>query len=60
VRPFEKALYTYVETVNPSLFTKLAEKKALTDEIKADFAKTIQEAKDRFVGERKAAVTAAH
>ena len=54
VRPFEKALYTYVETVNPSLFKNLEEKKALTDEIKADIVKTIKEAKDRFLAERSA------
>ena len=55
VRPFEKALYSYVETVNPSLFNNLKEKKALTEEIKADIVKTIKEAKDRFLSERSAA-----
>jgi F-type H+-transporting ATPase subunit alpha len=61
VRPFEKALYAYVETVNPALFKNIAEKKALNDDIKADIAKTIKEAKERFLVERKAAVaTAAH
>jgi F-type H+-transporting ATPase subunit alpha len=59
VRPFEKALYTYVETVNPSLFTNIREKKALTDDIKADIAKTIKEAKDRFLAERSATTAAA-
>jgi F-type H+/Na+-transporting ATPase subunit alpha len=54
VRPFEKALYSYVETVNPSLFNNLKEKKALTEEIKADIVKTIKEAKDRFLSERSA------
>ena len=54
VRPFEKALYTYVETVNPSLFNNLKEKKALTEDIKADIVKTIKEAKDRFLAERSA------
>jgi F-type H+-transporting ATPase subunit alpha len=58
VRPFEKALYHYVETVNPALFKTLLEKKALSDEIKADFNKTIQEAKERFQAERSAAVAA--
>jgi F-type H+-transporting ATPase subunit alpha len=52
VRPFEKALYSYVDTVNPALFKNIAEKKALTDDIKADIAKTIKEAKERFVAER--------
>jgi F-type H+-transporting ATPase subunit alpha len=55
VRPFEKALYSYVETVNPALFKNLREKKALTDEIKADMVKTIQQAKERFLAERSTA-----
>jgi F-type H+/Na+-transporting ATPase subunit alpha len=59
VRPFEKALYVYVETVNPALFKNIAEKKALNDDIKADIAKTIKEAKERFLAERTAAVAAA-
>jgi F-type H+-transporting ATPase subunit alpha len=53
VRPFEKALYVYVETINPALFKNIADKKALTDDIKADIAKTIKEAKERFLAERK-------
>ena len=52
VRPFEKALYAYVDTVNPALFKNIADKKALTDDIKADIAKTIKEAKERFLSER--------
>jgi F-type H+-transporting ATPase subunit alpha len=52
VRPFEKALYSYVDTANPALFKNIAEKKALTDDIKADIAKTIKEAKERFIAER--------
>jgi len=59
VRPFEKALYTYIETVNPALFKNILEKKALTDEIKADISKTIAEAKERFLSERTAATAAA-
>jgi len=54
VRPFEKALYAYVETVNPALFKTIADKKALNDEIKADIAKTVKEAKERFLAERNA------
>jgi F-type H+-transporting ATPase subunit alpha len=55
VRPFEKALYAYVETANPQLFRTIEEKKALDDAIKAELTKTINEAKERFVSERKAA-----
>ena len=59
VRPFEKALYAYIDTVNPGLFKSIREKKALTDEIKADLGKTIQEAKDRFLAERQPAAAGA-
>jgi len=52
VRPFEKALYSYVETVNPALLKSLREKKALTDEIKADIVNTIKQAKERYLAER--------
>jgi F-type H+-transporting ATPase subunit alpha len=54
VRPFEKALYAYVDTANPALFKNIADKKALTDDIKTDIAKTIKEAKERFLAERNA------
>jgi F-type H+-transporting ATPase subunit alpha len=55
VRPFEKALYAYVENANPQLFRTIEEKKALDDAIKADMTKTIKDAKERFVSERKTA-----
>jgi F-type H+-transporting ATPase subunit alpha len=59
VRPFEKALYAYVDTANPQLFRTIEEKKALDDAIKADMTKTIKEAKERFVAERKTAAAKA-
>src|SRR6266496_1093019 len=59
VRPFEKALYSYIETVNPGLFKNIREKKSLTDDIKSDLGKTIQEAKDRFLAERTPAAAGA-
>jgi len=58
VRPFEKALYKYVETMNPALFKTIEEKKALDDAIKADMNKTIKEAKERFVAEHQSAAAA--
>ena len=58
VRPFEKALYAYVETANPGVLRAIGEKKALNDDIKADVTKTIKEDKDRFVAERAAAAKA--
>jgi len=60
VRPFEKALYQYVDTVNPGLFRTIEEKKALDDAIKADMNKTIKEAKERFVSEHQQAAAVAH
>jgi len=59
VRLFEKALYAYVDTVNPALFKNIAEKKSLTDDIKADISKTLKEAKERFLAERSAEVKTA-
>ncbi len=55
-RPFEKFLYTYVDTMNPGLMKTLEEKKALDDQIKADMNKTIKEAKERFTADKAAAV----
>ena len=54
-RPFEKSLYTYVETMNPGLLKTMEEKKALDDALKADMNKTIAAAKERFLAEAKAA-----
>jgi len=58
VRPFERDLYKYVETINPALFKTIREKKSLDDVIKADMNKTIKEAKERFVAERQTAAAA--
>jgi F-type H+-transporting ATPase subunit alpha len=54
-RKFEKALYTYVETMNPGLLKAIEEKKVLDDALKADMVKIVKEAKERFVGERQMA-----
>ena len=58
-RDFEKQLYTYVDTMNPGLFQSIETKKALDDEIKGNMNKTLKEFKERFVGERQAAVAKA-
>ena len=55
-RPFEKALYNYVDTMNPGLFKTLEDKKALDDQIKADMNKTIKDAKERFLADKQVAV----
>jgi len=59
VRPFEKALYDYVDSMNPQLLQTIMTKKALDDQIKADMTKTIKECKERFTADRQVAATAA-
>ena len=57
-RDFEKALYTYVDTMNPGLLKMIEEKKALDDSVKAEMNKTLKEFKERFAADRQAAATA--
>ncbi len=54
-RAFEKGLYDYIETVCPQLLEKLAQKKALDDELRAEIKKTLGEYKEKFLAERAAA-----
>ena len=58
VRPFEKMLYEYVDSMQPGLLTTIMEKKALDDQLKGEISKVIKEAKERFVGDREMAATA--
>jgi F-type H+/Na+-transporting ATPase subunit alpha len=53
VRPFEKHLYEYVDTMNPGLLKTIMDKKVLDDSLKNDMKKTIGEAKERFASEKK-------
>ena len=55
VRPFEKALYEYVDTMNPGLFENIMKKKALDDQLKTEMNKVLKECKERFTAERQAA-----
>ena len=55
VRPFEKALYEYVDTMSPGLFENIMKKKALDEQLKAEMNKILKECKERFVAERQAA-----
>jgi F-type H+/Na+-transporting ATPase subunit alpha len=55
LRPFEKALYEYVDTMNPGLFENIMKKKALDDQLKAEMNKVLKECKERFTAERQAA-----
>jgi F-type H+-transporting ATPase subunit alpha len=51
-RPFEQALYEYVDTTNPALMRTIEEKKVLDDNLKAEMARVVKEAKEKFVGEK--------
>ena len=54
VREFEDALYKYVETTNPGLFSQIMEKKTLDDGMKKEMDRLIKEAKQQFIAERQA------
>ncbi|SPE44145.1 F1 sector of membrane-bound ATP synthase, alpha subunit [Candidatus Sulfotelmatobacter sp. SbA7] len=54
VRDFEIDMYKYVETANPGLLNTIMEKKILDDNLKAEIAKVIKEAKQQFVDARQA------
>ncbi|MGH9414264.1 MAG: F0F1 ATP synthase subunit alpha [Terriglobales bacterium] len=54
VRPFEAALYQFLDNANPGLITELGQKKTLDDDLKAKIRKVLDEAKQRFLTEEKA------
>jgi F-type H+-transporting ATPase subunit alpha len=58
VRPFEKGLYQYVDTMNPGLLKTIMEKKTLDDALKADIKKLLDDYKQRFQAEKQSAVAA--
>jgi len=51
VRPFEAELFKFVENAHPGLLPSIKEKKALTDEIKAQIDAVVKEFKPKFVQE---------
>jgi F-type H+-transporting ATPase subunit alpha len=57
-RSFESALYEYVDTMNPGLLKQIEDKKVLDDGIKAEMAKLISDAKERFVSDKQAVAAA--
>ncbi len=57
-RPFEAELYRFLENQKPQILSAIREKKALDDQITKDLTAAINELKERFVKERKAAVKA--
>ena len=52
VRPFEDALYKYVDTTNPGLLNEIMEKKQLDDQLKSEMTRLIKETKQQFVSSR--------
>jgi F-type H+-transporting ATPase subunit alpha len=57
-RAFEKALYDYVDTMNPGLLKAIEEKKVLDDNLKAEMAKAVKATKEKFLAEKSAAAKA--
>ncbi|HEV8148210.1 MAG TPA: F0F1 ATP synthase subunit alpha [Bryobacteraceae bacterium] len=51
VRPFEAALYNFVENAHPDLLPAIKTKKTLDDELKTQLNAVLKEFKDRFVQE---------
>ena len=52
-RPFEEALYRFVENAHPGLLQEIREKKNLDDALKSKMTAAIQECKTKFVEEQK-------
>jgi len=48
VRRFESGLLKFVENSNPGLLAAIADKKSLTDEIKADLKQALEDFKDTW------------
>jgi F-type H+/Na+-transporting ATPase subunit alpha len=55
-RPFEKGLYEFVDSTRTELMAKLAQKKALDDELRNEIRSTLDEFKEKFISEQKVAV----
>jgi F-type H+-transporting ATPase subunit alpha len=58
VRAFEAELYKFAENAHPGLLPSIREKKALTDEIKAEIAAVIKDFKPKFIQEHTAKTSA--
>src|ERR1700681_2657854 len=52
-RPFEEALYKFVENAHPGLLQEIREKKNLDDALKGKMTSAIQECKRKFVEQQK-------
>jgi F-type H+-transporting ATPase subunit alpha len=52
--PFEQALYEFVDSSYPALLQKIREKKELSDDLRQETRKALDEFKAKFLAERKA------
>jgi F-type H+/Na+-transporting ATPase subunit alpha len=59
VRRFEREMYIYIETNNPGIFSKIREKKALDDSIRAELKSALDAFKEAFKATAGAAAAAA-
>ena len=58
VRKFEAELMRFIENSHPGLLQAIREKKAITDEIKADLQTAVSDFRDRWAAEATAVATA--
>jgi F-type H+/Na+-transporting ATPase subunit alpha len=58
-RAFETRLYDFADSAYPQVLEKMAQKKELNDEVKADMRKLLEEFKAQFTAERKTAAATA-
>lgn len=57
-RPFEQALYRFLDQAHPALGGKIRERKELTDELRQEVHAALREFKERFRAERSTAAAA--
>jgi F-type H+-transporting ATPase subunit alpha len=55
LRRYEEELYRFIETRHPQVFTGIAEKKILDDEVRGALEKAVQEFNHQFLAGRPAA-----
>jgi len=53
-RPFEKFLYSFLDSSRPDVERKIMEKKELTDDLRNEIHSALREAKQRFLEQQKA------
>jgi F-type H+-transporting ATPase subunit alpha len=52
-RPFEDAMYRFVDNSHPGLLAKIREQKKIDDALRAEIHAVVKEAKERFLSERR-------